>query len=112
MRGLGCPMVCDPQRASSGATGTCSRGVEREFVPLLARAGVAAGWDRIFLEVRPGADHFFLRRARDSLPISGSPAIVAHSRRLSMPTMQGELVARPMKPTPPTSGGAPRKSAC
>ena len=54
MRGLGCPVVLDVTHSVQlpGGQGTCSGG-QREFVPLLARAGVAAGVDGIFLEVHP-----------------------------------------------------------
>lgn len=54
MRGLGCPVVLDVTHSVQlpGGQGSCSGG-QREFVPLLARAGVAAGADAIFLEVYP-----------------------------------------------------------
>jgi 2-dehydro-3-deoxyphosphooctonate aldolase (KDO 8-P synthase) len=54
MRGLGCPVVLDATHSVQlpGGEGSCSGG-QREFVPLLARAGVAAGVDGIFLEVHP-----------------------------------------------------------
>jgi 2-dehydro-3-deoxyphosphooctonate aldolase (KDO 8-P synthase) len=57
MRGLGCPVVLDVTHSVQlpGGQGTCSGG-QREFVPLLARAGVAAGVDGIFLEVHPEPD--------------------------------------------------------
>jgi 2-dehydro-3-deoxyphosphooctonate aldolase (KDO 8-P synthase) len=54
MRALGCPVVLDATHSVQlpGGQGSCSGG-QREFVPLLARAGVAAGVDGIFLEVHP-----------------------------------------------------------
>jgi 2-dehydro-3-deoxyphosphooctonate aldolase (KDO 8-P synthase) len=54
MRGLGCPVVLDATHSVQlpGGEGSCSGG-QREFVPLLARSGVAAGVDGIFLEVHP-----------------------------------------------------------
>jgi 2-dehydro-3-deoxyphosphooctonate aldolase (KDO 8-P synthase) len=54
MRGLGCPVVLDATHSVQlpGGERSCSGG-QREFVPLLARAGVAAGVDGIFLEVHP-----------------------------------------------------------
>jgi 2-dehydro-3-deoxyphosphooctonate aldolase (KDO 8-P synthase) len=54
LRGLGCPVVLDATHSVQlpGGQGSCSGG-QREFVPLLARAGVAAGVDGIFLEVHP-----------------------------------------------------------
>jgi 2-dehydro-3-deoxyphosphooctonate aldolase (KDO 8-P synthase) len=54
MGALGCPVVLDVTHSVQlpGGQGSCSGG-QREFVPLLARAGVAAGADGIFLEVHP-----------------------------------------------------------
>lgn len=54
MQSLGCPVILDVTHSVQlpGGQGTCSGG-RREFVPLLARAGVAAGADGIFLEVHP-----------------------------------------------------------
>jgi 2-dehydro-3-deoxyphosphooctonate aldolase (KDO 8-P synthase) len=54
MQGLGCPVVLDTTHSVQlpGGQGSCSGG-QREFVPLIARAGVAAGVDGIFLEVHP-----------------------------------------------------------
>jgi len=57
MQSLGCPVILDVTHSVQlpGGQGTCSGG-QREFVPLLARAGVAAGADGIFLEVHPEPD--------------------------------------------------------
>ena len=54
MRGLGCPVVLDVTHSVQlpGGQGTCSGG-QREFIPMLARAGVAAGVDALFMEVHP-----------------------------------------------------------
>jgi 2-dehydro-3-deoxyphosphooctonate aldolase (KDO 8-P synthase) len=54
MRGLGHPVVMDATHAvqSPGSTGTVTGG-QPEMIPLLARCGVAAGADAIFLEVHP-----------------------------------------------------------
>jgi 2-dehydro-3-deoxyphosphooctonate aldolase (KDO 8-P synthase) len=54
MRGLGCPVVLDVTHSVQlpGGQGTCSGG-QREYIPLLARAGVAAGVDALFMEVHP-----------------------------------------------------------
>jgi 2-dehydro-3-deoxyphosphooctonate aldolase (KDO 8-P synthase) len=54
MRGLGCPVVLDVTHSIQlpGGQGTCSGG-QREYIPLLARAGVAAGVDALFMEVHP-----------------------------------------------------------
>lgn len=52
MRGFGVPVIFDGTHSvqQPGGQGTCSGG-QREFVPLLTRAAVAAGVDGIFLEV-------------------------------------------------------------
>jgi 2-dehydro-3-deoxyphosphooctonate aldolase (KDO 8-P synthase) len=57
MRGLGCPVVLDVTHSVQlpGGQGSCSGG-QREFIPILARAGVAVGVDALFLEVHPDPD--------------------------------------------------------
>jgi 2-dehydro-3-deoxyphosphooctonate aldolase (KDO 8-P synthase) len=57
MRNLGCPVVLDVTHSVQlpGGQGTCSGG-QREYIPLLARAGVAAGVDALFMEVHPDPD--------------------------------------------------------
>jgi 2-dehydro-3-deoxyphosphooctonate aldolase (KDO 8-P synthase) len=54
MRGLGHPVVFDATHAvqSPGSTGTTTGG-KPELIPLLARCGMAAGSDAVFLEVHP-----------------------------------------------------------
>ena len=54
MRGTGCPVVFDATHSVQlpGAAGSASGG-EREFVPVLARAAVAAGIAGIFMETHP-----------------------------------------------------------
>lgn len=54
MRQLGCPVVFDATHSvqSPGSTGTTTGGTP-ELIPLLARCGVAAGSDALFLEVHP-----------------------------------------------------------
>ena len=75
MRNLNCPVVLDVTHSVQlpGGQGSCSGG-QREFVPLLARAGVAAGADGIFLEVHPEPD-----KARcdgpNSLPLQEIPQL-------------------------------------
>jgi 2-dehydro-3-deoxyphosphooctonate aldolase (KDO 8-P synthase) len=57
MQGLGCPVVLDVTHSVQlpGGQGACSGG-QREHIPLLARAGVAAGVDALFMEVHPDPD--------------------------------------------------------
>jgi len=75
MKGLGCPVILDATHSVQlpGGLGTCSGG-QREFVPLLARAGVAAGADGVFLEVHPDPDKA-LCDGPNSLPLHDVPAL-------------------------------------
>jgi 2-dehydro-3-deoxyphosphooctonate aldolase (KDO 8-P synthase) len=54
MRGTGCPVVFDATHSVQlpGGKGTASGG-QREFVPVLARAAVAAGVSGLFMETHP-----------------------------------------------------------
>jgi len=54
MRGTGCPVVFDATHSVQlpGGKGTASGG-QREFVPVLARAAVAAGVAGVFMETHP-----------------------------------------------------------
>ena len=54
MRSLGCPIIFDATHSVQlpGGAGTSSGG-QREFIPPLTRAAVAAGLDGIFMEVHP-----------------------------------------------------------
>jgi 2-dehydro-3-deoxyphosphooctonate aldolase (KDO 8-P synthase) len=54
MRGTGCPVVYDATHSVQlpGGQGTVSGG-QREFVPVLARAAVAAGISGLFMETHP-----------------------------------------------------------
>jgi len=57
MRDTQCPVVFDATHSVQlpGGQGTCSGG-QREYVPVLARAAVAAGISGIFLETHPNPD--------------------------------------------------------
>lgn len=57
MHELGCPVVFDATHSVQlpGGKGTCSGG-KREYVPLLAKAAVAAGCAGVFMEVHPEPD--------------------------------------------------------
>jgi 2-dehydro-3-deoxyphosphooctonate aldolase (KDO 8-P synthase) len=59
MQASGAPVVFDAthsvQLPSAGALGTASSG-QREMIPTLARAAVAAGCDALFIEVHPDPD--------------------------------------------------------
>ncbi|MDP3182205.1 MAG: 3-deoxy-8-phosphooctulonate synthase, partial [Desulfobaccales bacterium] len=57
LKGLGCPVVLDVTHSVQlpGGLGSCSGG-QREFIPYLARAGVAVGVDALFMEVHQDPD--------------------------------------------------------
>lgn len=58
MRRTGCPVVFDATHSvqQPGGQGTTSGG-QREFVPVLARAAVAAGVAGVFMETHPDPEH-------------------------------------------------------
>jgi 2-dehydro-3-deoxyphosphooctonate aldolase (KDO 8-P synthase) len=70
MSGLGCPIVFDATHSVQlpGAQGTSSGG-QRQFVPALARAAVAAGAHGIFIETHPEPDKA-LCDGPNSIPLS------------------------------------------
>ncbi len=70
MQGLGCPVVLDVTHSVQlpGGQGDSSGG-ERQFIPALARAGVAVGVDGLFMEVHPHPDAA-LCDGPNSLPLS------------------------------------------
>ncbi len=57
MRGMGCPVIFDTTHSVQlpGGAGSSSGG-QREFIPPLARAAMAAGIDGLFMEVHPDPD--------------------------------------------------------
>ena len=75
MRGLGCPVILDVTHSVQlpGGRGTSSGG-QREFIPALARAGVAVGVDGLFMEVHPNPDRA-LCDGPNSLPLQQVPAL-------------------------------------
>lgn len=77
MRGLGCPVIFDATHSVQlpGGLGHASGG-QREFVPVLARAAVAAGVDGLFLEVHEEPDRA-LSDGPNSLRLDDLPALLA-----------------------------------
>jgi len=82
MRGLGVPVVFDATHSVQlpGGLGGASGG-QREFVPLLARAAVAAGCEGVFLEVHPGPDRA-LCDGPNSWPLDRFETLLADLKRL------------------------------
>ncbi|MEZ4320944.1 MAG: 3-deoxy-8-phosphooctulonate synthase [Myxococcota bacterium] len=76
MRALGVPVVFDATHAVQrpGLAGTASGG-DREYVPVLARASVAAGVDAVFLEVHPDPASAW-SDAATQLPLDALPALL------------------------------------
>ena len=58
MQGLGCPVCFDATHSTQlpGGLGT-STGGQREFIPILAKAAVAAGADCLYMETHPDPDN-------------------------------------------------------
>jgi 2-dehydro-3-deoxyphosphooctonate aldolase (KDO 8-P synthase) len=76
MRGLGCPVVFDATHSAQlpGGLGHASGG-QREFVPVLARAAVAAGVDGVFFEVHEEPDRA-LSDGPNTLRLDDLPALL------------------------------------
>jgi 2-dehydro-3-deoxyphosphooctonate aldolase (KDO 8-P synthase) len=82
MAGTGCPVVFDATHSVQlpGGQGTASGG-QREFVPALARAAVAAGCSGVFMEVHPDPDRA-LCDGPNSWPLSGAEAMFSDLLKL------------------------------
>ena len=70
LRSFGCPVIFDGTHSVQlpGGAGASSGG-QREFIPLLTRAAMAAGIDGLFLEVHPDPDKA-LCDGPNSLPLA------------------------------------------
>jgi len=77
MRELGYPVVFDATHSvqSPGSTGSTTGG-KPELIPLLARCGMAAGCDAVFLEVHPEPARA-LSDAGSQLPLSAAEPLLA-----------------------------------
>ncbi len=82
MRELGAPVIFDATHSVQlpGGGDGCSSG-QREFVPLLARAAVAAGVDGVFMEVHPEPDKA-LCDGPNSLPLGDAAALLDSLKRI------------------------------
>jgi 2-dehydro-3-deoxyphosphooctonate aldolase (KDO 8-P synthase) len=76
MRDTGCPVVFDATHSVQlpGGQGTSSGG-QREFVPVLARAAVAAGVAGIFMETHPDPAKAALRRPQRVAAAAHAPLL-------------------------------------
>jgi 2-dehydro-3-deoxyphosphooctonate aldolase (KDO 8-P synthase) len=82
----GCPVVFDATHAvqQPGGLGTATGGT-REFVPALARAGVAVGVDALFLEVHPDPPNA-LSDAATMLPLGDLAGLLSTLKRIEAAT--------------------------
>ena len=82
MRETGCPVVFDATHSVQMPGGQGSRsGGQREFVPVLARAAVAAGVAGVFMETHPEPDKA-LSDGPNAWPLARMPALLDMLRRL------------------------------
>src|SRR3569623_1793696 len=82
MRETGCPVVFDATHSVQlpGGQGTCSGGL-REFLPVLARAAVAAGVAGVFMETHP-APATALSDGPNAWPLERMAALLAVLKEL------------------------------
>jgi 2-dehydro-3-deoxyphosphooctonate aldolase (KDO 8-P synthase) len=82
MRATGCPVVFDATHSVQlpGGRGDASGG-QREFVPVLARAAVAAGVAGLFMETHPDPDRA-LSDGPNAWPLAAMPALLETLRAL------------------------------
>jgi 2-dehydro-3-deoxyphosphooctonate aldolase (KDO 8-P synthase) len=76
MRATGCPVVFDATHSVQQPGGLGSKsGGQREHVPLLARAAVAAGISGLFMETHPDPEQA-LSDGPNSWPLEKMPALL------------------------------------
>lgn len=82
MRGFGAPVVFDATHSVQrpGGLGAATGG-DRQFVPVLARAAVAAGADGVFMEVHPDPDKAPCD-GPNMIPLDALPALVDSLKRV------------------------------
>jgi 2-dehydro-3-deoxyphosphooctonate aldolase (KDO 8-P synthase) len=82
MRGTGCPVVFDATHSVQlpGGQGQASGG-QREFVPVLARAAVAAGVAGVFMETHPDPSKA-LSDGPNAWPLDRMPSLLETLRDL------------------------------
>jgi len=91
MRATGCPVVFDATHSvqQPGARGTVSGG-QREFIPVLARAAVAAGVAGVFMETHPDPDKA-LSDGPNAWPMDRLEALLASMQALDNVVKQGQF---------------------
>jgi 2-dehydro-3-deoxyphosphooctonate aldolase (KDO 8-P synthase) len=92
MRATGCPVVFDATHSVQlpGGQGTASGG-QREFIPVLARAAVAAGVSGVFMETHPKPDEA-LCDGPNSWPLALMPELLETLRELDRTVKKNAFV--------------------
>jgi len=92
MRATGCPVVFDATHSVQlpGGQGTSSGG-QREFIPVLARAAVAAGVSGVFMETHPKPDEA-LCDGPNSWPLALMPELLETLRDLDRTVKKNAFV--------------------
>jgi 2-dehydro-3-deoxyphosphooctonate aldolase (KDO 8-P synthase) len=92
MRATGCPVVFDATHSVQlpGGQGTSSGG-QREFIPVLARAAVAAGVSGVFMETHPKPDEA-LCDGPNSWPLALMPELLETLRELDRTVKKNAFV--------------------
>ena len=90
MRGMGYPVIFDATHSVQlpGGAGKASGG-DRNMVPYLARAAVAAGIDGLFLEVHPDPDRA-LCDGPNSLALDSLPGLLAMLKKIDGVVREGQ----------------------
>ena len=92
MRDTGCPVVFDATHSvqlPGGADG--KSGGQREFVPVLARAAIAAGVSGVFMETHPDPDKA-LSDGPNAWPLGKMAALLATMKELDAVVKRGGLL--------------------
>jgi 2-dehydro-3-deoxyphosphooctonate aldolase (KDO 8-P synthase) len=91
MRECGVPVVFDATHSVQlpGGQGSCSGG-QREFVPVLARAAVAAGVSGLFMETHPDPEKA-LSDGPNAWPLDQMQALLTTLKMLDETIKAGEL---------------------
>ena len=98
MRDTGCPVVFDATHSAQlpGGKGTSSGG-QREFVPVLARAAIAAGVSGLFMETHPDPDRA-LSDGPNSWPLGRMRALLETLRSLDAMVKRAGFAERDLMP--------------
>ena len=98
MRDTGCPVVFDATHSAQlpGGKGSSSGG-QREFVPVLARAAIAAGVSGLFMETHPDPDRA-LSDGPNSWPLGRMRALLETLRSLDATVKRAGFAERELMP--------------